>query len=224
MRLLKVSLAFFIELHRSVNLQGKRVLFTVCGVLSITCGQMVYASWGGVMHQSADFKNALQATSRAGLANAAITSDPPGIAKVRSEAVEYQRLWSNYNGWYYGLSLGAALLSLVTLIKSMSPPDRDKNTGKRPTDWWIFGLSALALICTATLAFLSPADKANRYRFGQLAMEKALVRYDSIGTKTQTDVDSVVAVYERAEDVLRDGLTPASLSNPVPAHPAAQSQ
>jgi hypothetical protein len=128
----------------------------------------------------------------------------------------------NYNGWYYGLSIGAALLSLVTLIKSMLPPDKDNSTGKRPTDWWIFAFSAIALICIAALTFFSPADKANRYRFGQLAMEKALVRYDSIGNKTQADVDSVVAVYERAEDVLRDGLTPASLTTPVPAQAAAE--
>jgi hypothetical protein len=147
-------------------------------------------------------------------------TEPKAISEIRQEALTYQKNFWRYKKLFWALTILAGASAVGTAIKSGIPKDQSKLTADakaiQKVDWWIMGLSILSLISTASLAAINPKDEADRYRFGEITMERALAHYDGIlGIKSQADVNAVLAAYDQAELVERDGLPSLASGNLV---------
>jgi hypothetical protein len=147
--------------------------------------------------------------------------DPKAISEIRQEAVTYQKNFWTYKKLFWILTILAGASAVGTAIKSGIPKDQSKLTADATSiqrvDWWIMSLSILSLVATASLAAINPKDEADRYRFGEITMERALAHYDGIlGIKSQADVNAVLTAYDQAELVERDGLPSLASGNRVP--------
>lgn len=141
-------------------------------------------------------------------------ADPPSISRIERERDGYQKLYYRYLFFYWFLAVGAGGPALAAAIKSFKPV----NVGNQSFDGWLLSLSLVTVISTTLLASIQPNVVANRYRSGQILLDKALTRYDGIvGRKTQADVDAVQAAYDTAEDLLIGG-TPRAPQPPDGQH------
>lgn len=136
-----------------------------------------------------------------------LVADPPAISKIESEADAYQKLHYRYLFFYWLLAVGAGGPALIAAVKSFRPANATSSF-----DGWLLTLSLVTVISTTMLTTIQPNDLANRYRFGQILLDKALTRYHGIvgRSKTQADVDAVQAAYDTAEDVLIGGIPQAA--------------
>jgi hypothetical protein len=163
---------------------------------------------------------AIQSPNGPTAAGAGNTNDVPAIGQVRQEAEVYARQYGRYNLFYWLFSLCATGTAISTVIRAgytstlpaptapTSNPENVTTTLKsRALDHWILGLAIATTVSTTLQSVVQPHETAERYRIGQLTIEKALRRYDGIkGDKTQADVNAVTDAYANAEDVLQGGV------------------
>jgi hypothetical protein len=145
--------------------------------------------------------------------------EPVGIEAVRRDRNIYFKLYMRYLVMYWFLSICAAGTAISTAIKtaydsvhnSVPTGQAAANTQTaaipREFDGWILGLTVSTVVATVLLTTIQPHETSDRFRFGQLLIEKALVRYDTrLGEKTQADVDALIEAYNHAQDMLQGGI------------------
>jgi hypothetical protein len=110
--------------------------------------------------------------------------DPPAIAKAASERDIYANRSSLHSWLYWILSVAEAGTAISTAVRSAYSPARDIKGGAGTTpkglDGLLVGLACATVVATTLLTVVDPKELAARYHFGQLALEKALFKYNAI--------------------------------------------
>ena len=141
--------------------------------------------------------------------------------KIREDSKWYRRLYMRWTVVYWVLTLCAAGTAVSAAIKSayssMHPVSASGVNAAGMAaylDMPVIWLAAITVVATALQGVMRADQLADRYRFGDLLLQTAIMKFD-FSPRTENDLSNLLAAWEHAQQMLQGG--PGALAPKVHA-------